>query len=467
MYRNSEKHLQQWLVKKRRKPLVIRGARQVGKSTLVRNFAKNHDLILLEINLEKHFRLETIFAELNISQISRELSAIVKTEIHSIKNALLFLDEIQATPSAIQALRYFFEDIPDLPVIAAGSLLEFTLADHHFSMPVGRIEYLHLGPMSFTEYLIAKDEKFLLDLITHYELADDISDNAHAQLNHLQREYMLIGGMPEAVLTYLESEQIEQVQSVQDSIIYTYQDDFAKYARQKDLIRLHSVFNYIPRSVGKKVKYSNILPDELSRNVRQTIALLNYAGVISTVYHSHCSGVPLRAEIDEQTYKLLFLDIGLMNRICGLREVDLHSMSDRDLVNEGALAEQFIGQQLLTCLLPQQKPELFYWLREKKAGNAEVDFVVTNGQQVIAVEVKAGKSGTLKSLLQFNYLKKSPVSIRFDLNKPSNQKITHELRQEKKVVSVTYHLLSLPLYLVEQSNQLLENYINLTKSWTH
>ncbi len=456
MYRNAEKDLITWHQGKRRKPLIIRGARQVGKSTLVRNFAKNNNLTLFEINLEKYPYLDKVFTTFNVDMILREISSVIKKDITP-NNSMLFLDEIQATPHAIQALRYFYEDMPDLPVISAGSLLEFTLADHNFSMPVGRVEYLHLNPMSFEEFLIAKQELFLLNILSNYSLTDTITDSAHDELSKFIREYMIVGGMPEAVLAYMETKQFTPVYKVHDSIIATYQDDFGKYAKNKDLIRLHNLFNYAPRAVGQKIKYVNISREEQSREIKNAIDLLNKAKIIMKVYHSSCSGIPISADIDTNIYKLIFLDIGLMNRMCGVSWQDL-SMSDGvRLINEGALAEQFIGQHLLLASKGYETPGLYYWLREKRSSNAEIDFVISLGKHIVPIEVKSGKSGTLKSLLQFASLKKTTHGIRFDLNKPSVQNIQHDLKQENDVAQVNYQLLSLPLYLVEQLTRLFES----------
>ncbi len=456
MQRIAELHLKDWLGGKRRKPLVIRGARQVGKSTLVRQFAKANNLVLNEINLEQHLELDSIFKTLDVKLITKELEGLIGRKIVS-RDTILFLDEIQATPYALQALRYFYEELPELPVIAAGSLLEFVLAKHNFSMPVGRIQYLHLGPMTFEEYL-AEIENSLLSYIREYDFTESIPLTVHKKLLDRQREYLMIGGMPEAILNYLDSQQFSDIGPVHRSIISTYQDDFSKYASNKALLRLQRVFNFIPRSVGKKIKYSNISRDETARELRSAIELLSKARVVNQVFHSHCSGLPLQAEIDEFTYKALFLDIGLMNRICGLDWLALSTLDDHRLVNEGSIAEQYIGQHLLYFRGLSDPPELHYWLRQQKSANAEVDYVISQGNLIVPVEVKAGKSGTLKSLLQFVYSKNVMMGIRFDLNPPSMQKIVHSLRQADHVREVTFDLISMPLYLVEQLARILDLY---------
>ena len=456
MKRIAECHLKSWLKNRYRKPLVIRGARQVGKSTLVRKFAENNDLILNEINLEQHLELNDIFKTLDSGIILKELEGLLGKKIIR-PDSILFLDEIQATPYALQALRYFYEELPEIPVVAAGSLLEFVLSHHSFSMPVGRINYLHLGPMTFEEYL-AEIDGGLLKTITEFDFADSIPMTAHKKLLDRQREFLMIGGMPEAILGYLRSGQFSDIIPVQRSIISTYLDDFSKYASRKALLRLQKVFNFIPRAVGKKIKYSNISREEASRELRTAIELLSKARIISQVFHSHCSGLPLQAEIDALTYKALFLDIGLMNRVCGLDWLAISALDNRQMVNEGAMAEQFIGQHLLYFRGLSEPPELCYWLRQKKSANAEVDYVISQADLITPVEVKAGKSGTLKSLLQFVYNKNAKLGVRFDLNLPSIQNIDHSLRQANSTTQVKYRLISLPLYMVGQLPRILDMY---------
>ena len=264
--------------------------------------------------------------------------------------------------------------------------------------------------------------------------------------------------VPEAILHYLRSGQFVDIIPVHRSIISTYLDDFSKYATEKTLLRLQKVFNFVPRSVGKKIKYSNISRDEAAREIRSAIELLTKARVICPVFHSHCSGLPLQAEIDEFTYKALFLDIGLMNRICGLDWLAISALDDRQLINEGAMAEQFIGQHLFYFRGLSDPPELCYWLRQQKSANAEVDYVISQGDLITPVEVKAGKSGTLKSMLQFVYSKNARIGVRFDLNPPSIQKVKHSQRQADSTGVITFDLISLPLYMVGQLARILSLY---------
>lgn len=452
--RFAEDDLLKWYHKKNRKPIILRGARQAGKSTLVREFAKNQGLNLCEINLERYLFLNDIFKTLDLTKIINELEGIIGRNIQR-ADSILFLDEIQATPYALQALRYFYEDRPEIPVISAGSLLEFILADHNFSMPVGRIEYYHLGPMTFKEYVFAVDKK-LYSFFSGINLKENIPESVHLELLNRQREYLFIGGMPEAVAEYNESQSMLEVNNIQSSIINTYLDDFSKYAKQKDLVLLQKIFRTIPRILGKKIKYSNISPDHKAKDIRSAIDLLIKAGICIPVYHSHCSGIPLNSDIDYNTYKLIFLDIGLVNCILGMDWKIISNLDSNRLINEGALAEQFIGQNLLYTNNKLFPGHLNYWLREGKANNAEIDYVISHNTQIIPVVVKSGKSGSLKSLQQFAFLKNAKNAVRFDLNKPEYQMVDHHLKTGNEVKQVKYSLLSLPLYMVEELYRLLD-----------
>ncbi|MEW6427345.1 MAG: AAA family ATPase [Thermodesulfobacteriota bacterium] len=449
--RLAERQLHDWLTKKARKPMVLRGARQVGKTTLVRQFAKEAGLTLNEVNLERHLLLDEIFRTTNTEQICRELEALLGRDVRK-EGSLLFLDEIQATPHALMALRYFLEDLPNLPVIAAGSLLEFTLADHSFSMPVGRIDYLHLYPLTFNEFLAAL-EPTLLKYVDELDLKKGIPQVAHDKLLKRQRQYFLVGGMPEAVTTFKETDSFLEVSQIHAAIVNTYLDDFAKYGRKQDLPVLQKIFTFIPRNLGRKVKYSNIDRDIRAAKVKEGIHLLTMARVCHRVHHSHCTGLPLQAETDDNIYKLLFLDIGLANHVCGLDWQAISAMNEQKLINEGGLAEQFIGQHLIDKREGGAPPQLHYWLREKKGANAEVDFVTSFGDLIVPVEVKAGKSGTLKSLHYFIREKGASIAVRFDLNPPSSQGVSHpvvldSVKEKVEKEQVVFFLISLPLYAV-------------------
>ena len=455
MYRHSIEDLKKWFNKKRRKPLIIRGARQVGKSTLIRHFAKEEKITLYEINLERHRKLNSLFRDGSTEEVLKELEYICGKGSLLKGRSLLFLDEIQATPDAIAFLRYLYEEYPDLAVVSAGSLLEFTLSKHSYSMPVGRIEYLFLGPMLFSEFLLAHKENDLYELLNKYR-SGVIPLSAHERLLQQFRSYLLVGGMPEAVFASCEGEGSESISDAHSGIIETYLDDFNKYGKSSQFERLQTVFRYVPSNVGQKVKYSHIDPQNQARDLKAAIELLRKAGVIMGAYHCDGNGLPLRSEINLKVQKLYFLDVGLLNNLCGVQHISMESLSSHEFINRGALAEQFVAQHIHLNGGRNRTPELNYWLREGKSNNAEIDFLLPHNGQIFPIEVKSGKSGSLKSLHRFMHDKKSPYAIRFDLNRPSQQTVDVGFKVGSGSTRVTYQINSYPVYLAEYLNNLID-----------
>ncbi len=455
MKRRYESFLLEWLDKRRRKPLVVRGARQVGKSTLVRSFAETAKKTLIEVNLEKNWQLRPIFLTLDVERILEEIAFRSGQGPIDAKNCILFLDEIQGVPEALQSLRYFYEEMPELPVVAAGSLMEFTLAKHSFPVPVGRIEYFHMGPMTFQEFLEAKEEAQLLDLIGDWEMEEYFPHMGHDRLVRLMREYLMTGGMPEAIQAYLDEGTFNAAFDAQRSLIETYQDDFSKYASGSDLARLQRVMDFAARTPGEKVKYVSIDPLTQARETKKSMDLLLKAGVVFKVRHSDASAVPLGASVREKVFKLYSLDLGLMLRASGLNRLSETEIVSADFINKGKIAEQFVAQHLYYQDTPKDRPQLFYWLREGSKNNAEVDFVLSKGTSIFAVEVKSGASGSLKSVIQFNHEKSGRKSIRFDMNPPSLMRAKHRVTMKGQNVVVDYDLISLPLYMIGQIDRFL------------
>jgi len=458
MKRIAEDRLIKWIGSDYRKPIVIRGARQVGKSTLVQQFARHQGLTLHEVNLERHRSLAPVFATHDTDRILKEIQFICKKGPVKGEADLLFLDEIQTVPEAIQTLRYFMEDQPHIPVIAAGSLLELALSQRNFSMPVGRIEYLFMEPMSFEEILTAMEEDALLGLLKTWHPDEPFPASAHDRLLTIQRNCLLVGGMPEAVLRFIETQDMEQVAEAHASLVETYRDDFSKYATQSELLRLHKVFDFVPHGIGKKFKFTRVDPNEPSRNLSKALDLLTKAGVVRKAHHTDASGIPLGATVNRRIFKPFFLDYGLANSMCGINWITMEEMQKREFINEGKMTEQFIAQHI--CLLGKmnKSPVLTYWLREGRSTNAEVDFVIQCNGRIVPVEVKAGKSGSLKSLLQFMSLKNCDLAVRFDLNGPSILSVEHSIVQKKGSVRVEFDLLSLPLYMAEQLPRIISEY---------
>ena len=395
--------------------------------------------MLNEVNLERHLNLSRVFATNDIPRILEELSVVVGRPVGQ-PGSLLFLDEIQAVPEAIAALRYFYEDRPDLAVVSAGSLLEFALDAKRLSMPVGRVTYMYLGPMTFGEFLVETAP----DLCSYAQRAargEAVPETAHERLTMSLRRYLLVGGMPEAVLAYSQSGLVA-VSEVQRMILESYEDDFAKYAQGVDLALMQEIFRNLPPQACKKVKYVNFSREVGSREVKNVLNLFLKARVFSRVRASACTGVPLYADTEEGAWKGLFLDVGLMNRACGVDWQMLERLDDVRFVNEGTMAEQYVGQQLLVRNGTMERPMLAYWLREGAKNNAEVDFVFSRGTEIVPVEVKAGAAGSLKSLRELVLARGFTSVVRFDMNQPSVQVV----RIAKGDRETDYTLHSLPLY---------------------
>lgn len=450
MYRNALRDLHEWKNRTGRKPLVIRGARQVGKTWLVREFARENFENYIEINFDKTPTKVQLFKNRDIDKCLQLIEIDADIAIVPGKT-LIFFDEIQAGAEVLPLLRYFYEERPDIHILAAGSLLEFLLAEHDFSMPVGRVEYLYLGPMNFEEFLVALGQARLARFLTSFSLEDSVPGSIHDNLMYYVQLFWVVGGMPAAVQRYAANEDIAAAGREHESILQTYEDDFSKYRKRIHPQRLRKIFRRLPSLIGNKLKYVNIDPNEKSRDLASSLHLLELARVYYPVRHSAGNGVPLGAEAKDRDFKPLFLDIGLMATSLGLNLSDLHIQTDLLLVNNGSVAEQFVGQHLLYRQQSYRRPELYYWNREKKSSQAEVDYLISCAGKVVPVEVKAGKTGSLKSLQVFVSEKKSPVAIRFNSMPPSCFEAQSAIAG-KDIVSFSF--ISLPLYLVCQIERL-------------
>jgi hypothetical protein len=450
MYRVLLEQINEWAGRKDRKPLILRGARQVGKSSLVRIAARDIGKSLAEINFEQTPEMAELFASKRPETIVSLLEVKLNQPIVPGKT-LLFLDEIQAAPEVFASLRYFYEQMPELHVIAAGSLLEFMLEDHTFSMPVGRIEYMHLGPMTFEEFLLAMDKERLLEFIQRFSLAEAIPGTIHHELMMLVKDFCVIGGMPAAVKAFRSSKSYLDSERITRAILSTYRDDFAKYGRQIDRRRIEKVFTKIPMLIGQKFKYARVDREERSRDLKQALHLLEGARLVHCVLHSDANGLPLGAEANDKYFKPIFLDVGLVCRMCGVTMAEVQRIDEIMLVNAGAVCEQYVGQHLLYAGRSDEDPTLFCWLRQQGASNAEIDYLMTMGTHIVPVEVKAGKSGSLKSIHVFMNEKHGDFALRFNADVPS---LTDSKTCVAGMPSRPFRLLSLPFYLVGQAKRL-------------
>jgi hypothetical protein len=443
--------LAEWRGRPDRKPLVIRGARQVGKTELVRIFAQQAFDSIVEINLDENPEKASLFDEPDVLTIVWLIEADASEKIVPGKT-LLFLDEIQGAPAVLAKLRYFYEKMPELHIIAAGSLLDFSLGAPEYSVPVGRIEFMYLGPMSFEEYLLARGQEELREYLAAFKISERMPEALHAKARAFLREYFLVGGLPGVVKAFIESNlDMKAVVRAQSSLLQTYYADFSKYKRKADVPMLQAVFKNIPATIGSTAKYSNLNPLARSIQVRESLDLLEKARLAFRVFHSGGNGIPLGAEVHPTSFKLLFLDIGLLASFLGLNASDVPLDKDMTLVNSGAIAEQFIGQHLLYCAELYREPSLFYWNRQSKGSTAEVDYLIQAGNRIVPVEVKAGKTGRLRSLQMFVQEKKAPLGLRFNDDRPSVLEARTSIAGKE---SQAFTLLSLPLYLVEQAERL-------------
>jgi len=450
MKRNTYNYLKDWKNSKNRKPLVIRGARQVGKTWIVKEFGRLEFENIIEINFDKHQGIAELFLSVDVNTILRSLELELNVDIH-IGKTLLFLDEIQSAPEILSRLRYFYEDIPDLHVIAAGSLLEFLLEDHSFSMPVGRIEYLFMGPMRFEEFLLALGENKLVDYLAQYRFEETIPESIHQKLLNYVKSFFIVGGMPGVVNVFKDQGNYREALREQQSILQTYVEDFNKYRKRVKVGRLDKVFRRIPSLVGQKLKYVNIDRNEKTVALAHAIHLLELARVIYCVKHTAGNGLPLEAEANDRNYKPIFLDIGLMQSALNLRYADVLQSKELIAINSGSLAEQFVGQHLLFDFEYYEKPSLYYWSREEKSSTAEIDYLITHKGQIVPVEVKAGKTGTLRSLHLFVSSKKVNLAIKYSSIRP----LCDHLHTIASSHPQPFTLLSIPFYLIDQTKRLL------------
>jgi len=448
MYRESITFLNDWKVRSTRKPLIIRGARQVGKTWLIEKFANEFEFFI-KINFEEHPQYNEFFTTNDTSVILENISLTFGRKIIPQKT-LLFLDEIQMCPQAISALRYFYENVPGLHVVAAGSLLDHILNELELPMPVGRVEFMYMYPMNFIEFLLACGEDMIVEFLSAYNPDREISAVVHNKILKLLRYYFFIGGMPEAVKVYTETSELLEVERVHENILTSMEIDFTKYGKSNNFEYLRKVLRYLPRGIGKKMKFAAIDSSVKSSVINQAFSKLELSRIVHRIMATSSASVPLMQYADYKTFKPLFVDIGLVTHLLKIRLIDLENLM---LINEGELAEQFIGQQLLALKPYFINNELYYWLRENKDSNAEIDYIIESGSSTIPIEVKAGKTGTLKSLHIFMLEKKKDFAIRFNTDLPSLTEIKTSVRMKNENQSVEYKLLSLPMYLVNFINK--------------
>ena len=397
--RHIDDKLQEWKNAPRRKPLLIRGARQVGKSTAVRELGKTFKYFV-EINLEKQPMLRDLFPEnIDVKKTCEKLSGTLAIPIVA-GETLLFIDEIQTSKEAIMSLRYFKEDYPELHVIAAGSLLEFMLEELP-SFAVGRIRSLYMYPFSFDEFLMAQELDLTIKLKNQASCEDPLPSAAHINLVDQLRSFYLVGGMPAAVTEWIETRSHLEVSHIHRDIIDTYQDDFAKYKKRVSPVVLRQVLRSVALQVGQKFVCAQVMPDTRSSVIKEALHLLSLAGLVHPVTHTAANGLPLGAEVNNSFTKYLFFDLGVMQTMLDIPAADILTANEVDFVNRGGTSEMFAGLEMLKYYDCFSTAELHYWQSMEKKSQAEVDYVMAHGGKVLPIEVKASTQGSMQSLWIF------------------------------------------------------------------
>lgn len=404
-------------------PLLLRGPRQVGKTHAARELGKTFD-DFVEINLESDEEVGLIFERTMLPErIIQELSVYLKKQIKPGKT-LLFLDEIQARPRAITALRYFYEKMPQLHVIAAGSLLDFGI--QQVGSPVGRVESLYMYPLSFMEFLAAIGEQLLIKEILNHDVQSQMTEALHLKALRHTAVYAALGGMPKIVECWRTKQDPLGCSRLHDRLIEQYREDFGKYAKRTQIKYLDLLFNSIPMQQGRKFKYSLLEGEFRKRELAPALDLLEIAGIAQKVHYSSGQGIPLGAQTDPQDYKVIFFDVGLAQRAQFLDFADWFLHPITELVNKGFVVEAFVGQEIRAYSDPLRKEQLFYWHSKERARQAEIDYIIQKNGQVLPIEVKSGPGTTLKSLHIFlSSHKESPFGVRFSTQNYSQFEHVH------------------------------------------
>lgn len=411
--RSIDNDLLTWAKAKDRKPLLLRGARQVGKTTAIRHLAEQFDNYV-EVDFNARNDIHYLFGgSYTPQEICQLLSVLLRTPIVAGKT-LLFLDEIQACPQAINRLRYFYEQYPELHLIAAGALLEFALE----SLPsygVGRIRSMFMYPFSYEEFLWATGDELLADMIDHATPLSPLPEAIHAQAVRQLHKFLVLGGMPAVVARYVQDGNIMECQQILQELILSYRDDFSKYKQRVPTMRIDAVFRSVAEQGLGKFVYAKVNSDGNSTQIKTALETLILAGLVYPVTHTSANGIPLGAEINEKYRRMIFLDTGLLQSILGLDIADFLNSTDLQVINKGAIAETFVGNEIVKaspCYMPRT---LYCWHREKSGSCAEVDYVVQLGEKIRPIEVKSGLKGSMQSMRLFMQQKGIDYGIRTSL----------------------------------------------------
>ena len=424
-----------WKNKKRRKPLIIHGARQVGKTWIMKEFGSRYFEQTIYISFDNNERMKNVFdMDYDIGRIISAIK-IEAGETFTAKNTLLIFDEIQEVPRALTSLKYFYENAPEYCIIAAGSLLGMALHEGT-SFPVGKVDFLNLHPMNFREFLMAGGENQLADLLVRQDYG--LINSFSARFADLLRKYYYVGGMPEAVKCYFEEDDVFAVREIQKELLRYYENDFSKHAPKEQIPRIRMVWNSIPAQLAKenrKFIYGIVREGARAKDFELAIQWLSDYGMIMKSYRITKPGMPLIAYMEQNVFKMFMLDVGLLAAKANLSAKTLLEGNQIFEEFKGALTEQFVAQQLHS-----QNMELYYYSTENSTG--EIDFVIQKEQYCIPLEVKAEENLRARSLRAYCAKYRPEIAIRSSMS---------NYREQDWMVNVP--LYALPEYL-EKANSL-------------
>lgn len=439
------RYLRSWATKEERKPLVLRGARQVGKTTLVELFAQDFDTYIY-LNLEERENAELFVADYSFEDLLAGIYFKANKQQDENKRTLIFIDEIQNEPKAVQVLRYFYEKRPDLYVIAAGSLLE-SLMGRHISFPVGRVEYMALHPCTFVEFLKAMGQNVIAEQIEQVSLPASL----HSHAMDLFKKYMIVGGLPEAVANYAQFNDLVRLNGVFNSLLSGYRDDVEKYAnkpKEQDAIRY--ILNYGWTAAGHRIQFAKFTGSTFkAAEAGNAFRTLEKTLLLELVYPLTSSSLPILPDL-KKSPKLLWLDTGLVNYVAGMQE-DLLFNKDADELWNGDIAEHVVGQELLGATYNFGEKRMF-WVRDAKNSQAEVDFLIRYKSHLLPIEVKTGNNAKLRSLHLFMEESKETIALRL-WNGPMTSDTIPKSNGE------TFTLYNIPLYYAGHLQQFLDGVV--------
>lgn len=427
MYRIAIEKLYKWKNSKRRKPLIIEGARQVGKTWLMKEFGKQAYADTVYINFDSNSRMADLFsADLDTDRLIMGLELYAGRKINP-DNTLLIFDEVQEVPRALASLKYFYENAPQYHIVCAGSLLGIAL-HQGTSFPVGKVDFLKLYPLSFSEFLMATGNERFAELLKNqdYEMIASFKQTYIDALKH----YYFVGGMPEAVQSFAESKDFNEVRAIQKRILAAYEQDFSKHAPNEIVPKIRMIWNSIPSQLArenKKFIYGLVREGGRAREYETAIMWLSDCGLVHKVSRVNAAAIPLKAYEDLKAFKLFIVDVGLLGCMTGLRQRTLLDGDDLFVEFKGALTEQYVCQQLKTV----EDLGIYYYTNDR--GSCEIDFVVDNGEQIVPIEVKAETNLRAKSLKTYRERFEPELSVRTSMA---------DYKKED-------WLLNLPLYAIE------------------